>query len=291
MDIIKTIKSFFVKDKVEIIDNIEFRGKEIKLLDKYKEKLDERLAVTKLYIREKNIESEEVKVDLLYKTRIIAILYCFNTELDMDKLKCVDEVIRSMDDELFKRCIDELKECNSIEVTEDNKVILKHITKFLHYNSMNNLEEDRVEKEEIENKDIVLEVNDELDLNENIEVNEVKVEEVKNVDDNYEKEDESVESIEVKEENIDKDDKEQEKKETKNISKHKEENEEIKDKILIALKNKNDFITIKEIREDEYNLGLSKCTSQKISALIRQLVEEEKVERVSEKKVIRFKIK
>ena len=82
----------------------------------------------------------------------------------------------------------------------------------------------------------------------------------------------------------------EEKKEHK-TSKSKEENEEIKEKILIALKNKNDFITIKEIREDSYNLGLAKCTSQKISALIRQLVEEEKVDRVAEKKIIKFKIK
>ena len=114
MDIIETIKSFFGGNKVEIIDGIEFKGKEIKALHRYKEKLNERLSVTKLYIREKNIESEEFRVNLLNKTRIIAVLYCFNTELDMKKLKCVDEIIRAMDNDVFMKYIDELKECNSI---------------------------------------------------------------------------------------------------------------------------------------------------------------------------------
>lgn len=279
VDIIETIKSFFGGNKVEIIDNIEFKGKEIKALHKYKEKLNERLSVTKLYIREKNIESEEVRVNLLNKTRIIAILYCFNTELEMEKLKCVDEIIRSMDEEVFNKYINELVECNSIEITEDNKVILKHITKFLHYSQINVPKED---------SSVEVEINEE-------------VQDAKNSD---EKE-ENVESIDVEQENLDETNKDvieekaesekeiinkEEKKEHK-TSKSKEGNEEIKEKILIALKNKNDFITIKEIREDSYNLGLAKCTSQKISALIRQLVEEEKVERVAEKKIIKFKIK
>ena len=322
VDIIETIKSFFGGNKVEIIDDIEFKGKEIKALHKYKEKLNERLSVTKLYIREKNIESEEVKVNLLNKTRIIAILYCFNTELEMEKLKCVDEIIKAMDDEVFKKYIDELKECNSIEVTEDNRVILKHITKFLHYKSIDLSKENSTEKKIQEEKS-------------------AEVEEIENIKNNDEKEDEkrkdieneNVESTDMKKDNLDDDDKEVihdeesskkenieqeenpekeenieqeensdkkesedkeeklEKKEIKNTIKLKEGNEEIKDKILIALKNRNDFITIKEIREDEYNLGLSECTSQKISALIRQLVEEGKAERVSEKKIIKFKIK
>ena len=311
VDIIETIKSFFGGNKVEIIDNIEFKGKEIKALHKYKEKLNERLSVTKLYIREKNIDSEEVKVNLLNKTRIIAILYCINTELEMEKLKCVDEIIRAMDDEVFKKYLSELEECNSIEITEDNKVILKHITKFLHYNSID-LSKENSSKKENQEESMKVEIKKEA-------------EEVKKVENNDKKEDiknENVESVEVKNDNLDNIDKDvinneepsnkenkekeeehtdkkesiekeekSEKKESKNTPKHKEENEEIKDKILIALKNKNDFITIKEIREDAYNLGLSECTSQKISALIRQLVEAGKAERVSEKKIVKFKIK
>ncbi|CDM68037.1 hypothetical protein CM240_0873 [Clostridium bornimense] len=317
MDIIETIKSFFGGNKVEIIDNIEFRGKEIKALHRYKEKLNERLSVTKLYIREKDIESEEVKVNLLNKTRIIAILYCFNTELELAKLKCVDEIIRAMDDEVFLNYIEELKECNSIGITEDNKVILKHITKFLHYNSIDFSKENSIEKENQEEKSAEVEIKKEVEetkksensdenkaneikdiKNENVESIEVKNDNIDSADEKVINDEESInkDNIKKEEENTDKKEtvkkeEKSEKKENKNSTKLKEENEEIKDKILIALKNKNDFITIKEIREDEYNLGLSECTSQKISALIRQLVEEGKVERVSEKKVIKFKIK
>lgn len=354
MDIIETIKSFFGGNKVEIIDGIEFKGKEIKALHRYKEKLNERLSVTKLYIREKNIESEEVRVNLLNKTRIIAVLYCFNTELDMKKLKCVDEIIRAMDNDVFMKYIDELKECNSIELTSDNKVALKHITKFLHYNSIempkeisseednkdedfieveirnieekqdvvdesmeseneNNNDVEVIEEEEIENiaeKEEDVEENKEIsekeeDVEENKEVPE-KEEDIEENKDVSEKEEDVKENKEVPEKeegisekeedikenkNIIEKETKSEKKENRTVTKLKEENEEIKEKILIALKNKNDFITIKEIRKDEYSLGLSQCTSQKISALIRQLVEDGKVERVSEKKVIRFKIK
>ena len=330
MDIIETIKSFFGGNKVEIIDGIEFKGKEIKALHRYKEKLNERLSVTKLYIREKNIESEEFRVNLLNKTRIIAVLYCFNTELDMKKLKCVDEIIRAMDNDVFMKYIDELKECNSIELTSDNKVALKHITKFLHYNSIempkeisseednkdedfieleienpvieekqdvvdesmgseneNNNDVEVIEEEEIEN---IAEKEEDVEENKGISEKEEEIEENKDV---LEKEEEVKENKEVpeKEEDIKEKETKSEKKENRTVTKLKEENEEIKEKILIALKNKNDFITIKEIRKDEYSLGLSQCTSQKISALIRQLVEDGKVERVSEKKVIRFKIK
>ncbi|MBU5316545.1 hypothetical protein KQI30_09715 [Clostridium bornimense] len=328
MDIIETIKSFFGGNKVEIIDGIEFKGKEIKALHRYKEKLNERLSVTKLYIREKNIESEEVRVNLLNKTRIIAVLYCFNTELDMKKLKCVDEIIRAMDNDVFMKYIYELEECNSIELTSDNKVGLKHITKFLHYNSIempkeisseeDNKDEDFIEVEirNIEEKQDVVDESMESENENNNDVEVIEEEEIENIaekeedvegnKDVLEKEEEVKENKEVPEKEEGFEEKEEDIKEKKNIieketksekkgnrtvTKLKEENEEIKEKILIALKNKNDFITIKEIRKDEYSLGLSQCTSQKISALIRQLVEDGKVERVSEKKVIRFKIK
>ena len=151
----------------------------------------------------------------------------------------------------------------------------------------NNNDVEVIEEEEIEN---IAEKEEDVEENKGISEKEEEIEENKDV---LEKEEEVKENKEVpeKEEDIKEKETKSEKKENRTVTKLKEENEEIKEKILIALKNKNDFITIKEIRKDEYSLGLSQCTSQKISALIRQLVEDGKVERVSEKKVIRFKIK
>lgn len=62
------------------------------------------------------------------------------------------------------------------------------------------------------------------------------------------------------------------------------ENEKIKEAILNVLADADEPITVKEILkllEDEYS-------SQKISALLRQLINAEKVEKVIEKKVSRF---
>lgn len=62
------------------------------------------------------------------------------------------------------------------------------------------------------------------------------------------------------------------------------ENEKIKEAILNVLAEADEPITVKEILkllEDEYS-------SQKISALLRQLINAEKVEKVIEKKVSRF---
>lgn len=66
------------------------------------------------------------------------------------------------------------------------------------------------------------------------------------------------------------------------------ENELIKDKILQILLESETPLQIKEMLAND---ELSQYSNQKLSALVRQLVAEEKVVRIEEKKVAKFSIK
>lgn len=66
------------------------------------------------------------------------------------------------------------------------------------------------------------------------------------------------------------------------------ENQGIKELILNCLSDEPK--AIKELQAEHEELNPTKFSNQKISALMRQLVKENKVERVEEKKVAKFKI-
>lgn len=66
------------------------------------------------------------------------------------------------------------------------------------------------------------------------------------------------------------------------------ENENIKEKIVVALKEINRPVTITELQNESIEMG--NYSNQKISALLRQLVEEKIVERIPDKKKTYFKL-
>ena len=66
------------------------------------------------------------------------------------------------------------------------------------------------------------------------------------------------------------------------------ENENIKEKIVVALREINRPVTITELQNE--NVEMSNYSNQKISALLRQLVEEKLVERIPDKKKTYFKL-
>ena len=72
---------------------------------------------------------------------------------------------------------------------------------------------------------------------------------------------------------------------SKKLTKTQIKNEEIKAQILEVMT--SEPITIKELQTDLYSLG--EYTNQKLSALLKQLVGENKVERVEEKRIAKFK--
>lgn len=66
------------------------------------------------------------------------------------------------------------------------------------------------------------------------------------------------------------------------------ENENIKEKIVVALREINRPVTITELQNENTEMG--NYSNQKISALLRQLVEEKLVERIPDKKKTYFKL-
>ena len=72
---------------------------------------------------------------------------------------------------------------------------------------------------------------------------------------------------------------------SKKLTKTQIENEEIKAQILEVMT--SEPITIKELQADLYSLA--EYSNQKLSALLKQLVGENKVERVEEKRTVKFK--
>lgn len=66
------------------------------------------------------------------------------------------------------------------------------------------------------------------------------------------------------------------------------ENENIKEKIVVALREINRPVTITELQNENVEMG--NYSNQKISALLRQLVEEKLVERIPDKKKTYFKL-
>ena len=70
-------------------------------------------------------------------------------------------------------------------------------------------------------------------------------------------------------------------------SKNQIENENIKDKIVNALKENGDPITISELQK--VNADMAPHSNQKLSALLTQLIEEKRVQRIVDKKKAYFK--
>ena len=70
-------------------------------------------------------------------------------------------------------------------------------------------------------------------------------------------------------------------------TKTQKENEILKEKIVETLKELNKFSTITEIQEN--NIELANLSNQKISALLKQLVDTNVIERVVDKKKAYFK--
>ena len=70
-------------------------------------------------------------------------------------------------------------------------------------------------------------------------------------------------------------------------TKTQKENEILKEKIVETLKELNKFSTISEIQEN--NIELANLSNQKISALLKQLVDTDVIEKVIEKKKAYFK--
>ena len=70
-------------------------------------------------------------------------------------------------------------------------------------------------------------------------------------------------------------------------TKTQKENEILKEKIVETLKELNKFSTITEIQEN--NIELANLSNQKITALLKQLVDTNVIERVVEKKKAYFK--
>lgn len=70
-------------------------------------------------------------------------------------------------------------------------------------------------------------------------------------------------------------------------TKTQKENEILKEKIVETLKELNKFSTITEIQEN--NIELANLSNQKISALLKQLVDTNVIEKVIEKKKAYFK--
>ena len=70
-------------------------------------------------------------------------------------------------------------------------------------------------------------------------------------------------------------------------TKTQKENEILKEKIVETLKELNKFSTITEIQEN--NIELANLSNQKISALLKQLVDTDVIEKVIEKKKAYFK--
>ena len=70
-------------------------------------------------------------------------------------------------------------------------------------------------------------------------------------------------------------------------TKTQKENEILKEKIVETLKELNKFSTISEIQEN--NIELANLSNQKISALLKQLVDTNVIEKVIEKKKAYFK--
>lgn len=70
-------------------------------------------------------------------------------------------------------------------------------------------------------------------------------------------------------------------------TKTQKENETIKEKIVETLKELNKYVTITEIQEK--NAELSAYSNQKISALLKQLVDNKEIEKVIDKKKAYFK--
>lgn len=70
-------------------------------------------------------------------------------------------------------------------------------------------------------------------------------------------------------------------------SKNQVENENIKERIVIALKEIENPITITDLQKS--NEDMAQYSNQKISALLTQLVNEKKVERIVDKKKTYFK--
>ncbi|MCF0126119.1 MAG: hypothetical protein HUJ97_09025 [Bacteroidales bacterium] len=67
-------------------------------------------------------------------------------------------------------------------------------------------------------------------------------------------------------------------------------NEEIKRVIVEVLKRYTDYKSIKELQTENSELGFDKYSNQKLSSLIKQLIEAGQVERVEEKRVAKFKL-
>lgn len=74
---------------------------------------------------------------------------------------------------------------------------------------------------------------------------------------------------------------------SKSLTKTQVENEKLKEIILETLKDLNKYATISEIQE--YNTELADLSNQKISALLKQLVDTEIIEKMIDKKKAYFK--
>ena len=66
-------------------------------------------------------------------------------------------------------------------------------------------------------------------------------------------------------------------------------NEEIKITIMNVLYKYNEYKSIKELQTENSEIGFDKYSNQKLSSLIKQLINENKIERIEEKRVAKFK--